>query len=214
MLKITDFADQGGVDRLVYFVEEIWGTLHPDCGPNDLEAIEEEAAVVIAERDRLRRELEKAKAELKDIREQVTEWVCDKCNWCYPGPPQNGAACVQCPRCLGLCGPRFVVQYHRAQRELDETKAERDEIKAELAAAGALLSPSDPHVSLPEAIAELQAEIARMRPVVEAAKDFCHEHYPGCSWDCPHPSPQCRFNRAVVTYFGEDAVYPIPEEGE
>lgn len=71
MLKITDFADQGGVDRLVYFVEEIWGTLHPDCGPNDLEAIEEEAAVVIAERNRLRRELEEAKSELARMRPVV-----------------------------------------------------------------------------------------------------------------------------------------------
>lgn len=58
--------------------------------------------------------------EIERLRADVQEWLCDKCNTVYPGPPQPGFACVQCPKCKGATAPRQTIERRRAERERDE----------------------------------------------------------------------------------------------
>lgn len=44
--------------------------------------------------------------ELAELRRDVREWICCDCNTVYPGPPQEGVACVMCPQCSGRTAPR------------------------------------------------------------------------------------------------------------
>ncbi len=51
-----------------------------------------------------------------ELKAEVKDWLCKKCRYVYPGPPQKGFACVQCPRCGGDTGPRTIIEL----RELRE----------------------------------------------------------------------------------------------
>ena len=55
------------------------------------------------------------RAERDQLAADVREWLCVKCNTVYPGPPQPGFACVQCPRCGGDTGPRTVMELRVAE---------------------------------------------------------------------------------------------------
>lgn len=44
--------------------------------------------------------------QLAEERAEIKEWVCNSCRTVYPGPPQEGFACVQCPKCSGNTMPR------------------------------------------------------------------------------------------------------------
>jgi hypothetical protein len=49
-------------------------------------------------------------AELASLRAEVKEWLCSDCNTVYPGPPQEGFACVVCTKCGGSTGPRLAME--------------------------------------------------------------------------------------------------------
>lgn len=71
------------------------------------------------------RENEELKAALAEVR----EWLCDSCNTVYPGPPQKGFMCVQCPKCSGDTAPKEVVLRRRAERKcevLESALAEKE----------------------------------------------------------------------------------------
>lgn len=51
------------------------------------------------------------KAERDKLVREVKEWMCEACNFVYPGPPQEGLACVLCPRCGGHTSPRERVEH-------------------------------------------------------------------------------------------------------
>lgn len=57
--------------------------------------------------------------EVERLRREVREWMCDGCNTVYPGPPQPGIWCVQCPRCGGDTAPRGVIERRRLEREVE-----------------------------------------------------------------------------------------------
>lgn len=64
----------------------------------------------------------------------VQEWVCEKCMTAYPGPPQKGFACVQCPKCGGSTMPRptYDVKQARATvalfaKNLEDMRNQRNE---------------------------------------------------------------------------------------
>ena len=44
---------------------------------------------------------EKAERERDEVLALVREWLCEKCNTVFPGPPQPGASCLICPKCGG-----------------------------------------------------------------------------------------------------------------
>ena len=61
--------------------------------------------------------------DLDTLRAEVREWLCNKCNRVYPGPPQAGFACVQCPKCSGQTGPRVTMELRAATGELAAARA-------------------------------------------------------------------------------------------
>lgn len=64
--------------------------------------------------------------EVEHLRREVREWMCDGCNTVYPGPPQPGIWCVQCPRCGGDTAPRGVIERRRLEREIERLRRERE----------------------------------------------------------------------------------------
>lgn len=72
--------------------------------------------------------LDAAEAQNVELRGEVREWLCDKCNTVYPGPPQKGFACVQCPQCGGNTGPRNVMELRTAEARCRELEREHAEI--------------------------------------------------------------------------------------
>ena len=62
-------------------------------------------------------------AENEALRQEVREWLCESCNWVYPGPPQPGVMCVICPRCKGFTGPFTSTKLRIAEKELKELRA-------------------------------------------------------------------------------------------
>jgi hypothetical protein len=62
-----------------------------------------------------RSRIDRAIAAIESLRGEVREWLCVKCRTIYPGPPQKGFACVQCPKCGGDCGPRNFMELRRLQ---------------------------------------------------------------------------------------------------
>jgi len=56
--------------------------------------------------------------ELFELRAEVKEWLCEKCNTVFPGPPQPGFQCVVCPQCKGRTGPRLILESRRRITEL------------------------------------------------------------------------------------------------
>src|ERR1700739_1984074 len=71
-------------------------------------------------------ELVAARAEIERLRAAVEEWLCEKCNPVYPGPPQPGFACVQCPKCKGTTGPRQTIELRQKDAEMEKLQNERD----------------------------------------------------------------------------------------
>lgn len=65
--------------------------------------------------------------EIERLRREVREWMCYRCNTVYPGPPQPGIWCVQCPQCGGDTAPRGVIERRRLEREVErlQQKAQR-----------------------------------------------------------------------------------------
>jgi hypothetical protein len=55
--------------------------------------------------------------ELDKVRGEVKEWLCESCNTVYPGPPQEGFKCVECPKCGGDCGPHETIKRRKAEAE-------------------------------------------------------------------------------------------------
>jgi hypothetical protein len=72
-------------------------------------------------------------SERDQLRAEVREWLCAECNTVYPGPPQAGFACVQCPKCGGATGPRVSM-------ELRQARADSRAIEANYEAARGLLA--------------------------------------------------------------------------
>ena len=60
--------------------------------------------------------------EIERLRREVSEWMCNGCNTVYPGPPQPGIWCAQCPRCGGATAPRGVIERRRLEREIERLR--------------------------------------------------------------------------------------------
>lgn len=56
------------------------------------------------------------------LRAEVREWLCIDCNTVFPGPPQNGFACVQCPKCNGPTGPRGLMERRKLMTEIADLR--------------------------------------------------------------------------------------------
>jgi uncharacterized coiled-coil protein SlyX len=59
-------------------------------------------------------------AKLDPLLAEVKEWICAKCRYVYPGPPQRGLQCVICPRCNGSTGPRVLMELRAANERIAE----------------------------------------------------------------------------------------------
>ena len=57
--------------------------------------------------------------EIEQLRAAVEEWLCEKCNTVYPGPPQPGFACIQCPKCKGTTAPRQTIELRQMTTQRD-----------------------------------------------------------------------------------------------
>lgn len=58
--------------------------------------------------------------ELEVLRAAVKEWMCEACNYVYPGSPQPGFHCVICPRCEGRTAPRQTIELRKANAQVKE----------------------------------------------------------------------------------------------
>lgn len=76
-------------------------------------------AICTAGRDRIM----KLSLEVAELRREVREWLCEKCNVVYP-------ACIRCTSCEGITLPRWSVELRRAGAQLLKLEAERDLLKA------------------------------------------------------------------------------------
>ena len=94
---------------------------------------------------------EKAERERDEVLALVREWLCEKCNTVFPGPPQPGASCLICPKCGGTTTPRPLAEKRIAERE-------RDEAFDVLGLAGV-----DEPLSLPDAARQRMRELAEAR---------------------------------------------------
>lgn len=86
-------------------------------------------------------------AQLADLRKEVREWLCEKCNYVWPGPPSEGYDCVTCRRCGGDCGPRTLIERRKAEAQLAEARGDLNIANLRLTAA---------HRELAEAQRQLQ----------------------------------------------------------
>ena len=64
-------------------------------------------------------------AEIDALYEKATngEWLCEKCNTVYPGPPQAGLMCVMCPKCRGTTLPRTIAERRQAEQRAEQAEA-------------------------------------------------------------------------------------------
>ena len=69
---------------------------------------------------------------IAELRREVREWMCDGCNTVYPGPPQPGIWCVQCPRCGGDTAPRDTIERRRLEREVERLRRKLEVLAAAL----------------------------------------------------------------------------------
>lgn len=76
-------------------------------------------------------ELARLRARVEELTGAVREWLCDKCNTVYPGPPQKGFWCVQCPKCGGPTGPKYLIVNKHLRAELGAKQAEIDRLMLE-----------------------------------------------------------------------------------
>lgn len=72
--------------------------------------------------EKLAQQRNDALAENEQLRAAVQEWLCEACNTVYPGPPQPGFACVQCPKCKGRTGPRQTIELRQLRAALERYK--------------------------------------------------------------------------------------------
>lgn len=85
--------------------------------PQEIDALVKEiAAAPLAERELM---IAMVFAEIESLRAEVSEWLCESCNYVYPGPPQLGFACVICPRCKGSTAPRKTVELKKAADRIE-----------------------------------------------------------------------------------------------
>lgn len=68
---------------------------------------------------RLVARLDAVEAQRDALLAEVREWICAKCAYEYPGPPQPGLRCVICPRCNGKTMPKTVYEHIRLTAEVD-----------------------------------------------------------------------------------------------
>lgn len=80
---------------------------------------------------------------LAELRREVREWMCDGCNTVYPGPPQPGIWCVQCPQCGGDTAPRGVIERRRLEREVERLRREREVLMEALTPASEAMADLD-----------------------------------------------------------------------
>lgn len=83
-------------------------------------------AICTAGRDRIMR----LSLEVAELRREVREWLCEKCSMVYPGPPQPGFACVQCPSCHGITLPRWSSELRRAGAQLRQLDSELERLRS------------------------------------------------------------------------------------
>ena len=96
---------------------------------------------------------EKAERERDEVLALVREWLCEKCNTVFPGPPQPGASCLICPKCGGTTTPRPLAEKRIAERERDEALelCQREVAKANKTTTAALLMGAQTNEALKEA---------------------------------------------------------------
>lgn len=72
----------------------------------------------------LHRERDALQTRVAELTAEVREWWCRACHTVYPGPPQQGFACVQCPRCGGDAGPYTQMKLRDAEARVAALEAE------------------------------------------------------------------------------------------
>ena len=60
-----------------------------------------------------------AEAQATELRFEVREWLCVKCNTVFPGPPQESVMCVVCPLCEGTTAPRTTIERRKSESSRD-----------------------------------------------------------------------------------------------
>jgi hypothetical protein len=108
-------------DSLSDFALERW---IEDDGRNYSVGVEQARGGWRACRERAILKLAAAEADLERLRALVREWLCERCNTVYPGPPQKGLKCVICPKCGGMTGPLQWVEQRKIEAELQQARKE------------------------------------------------------------------------------------------
>ena len=73
--------------------------------------------------------LERDAQELAGLRALEEEWLCDKCNTVFPGPPTAGFDCALCTSCGGPTMPRTLLENKRLEKELAGLRESHESIK-------------------------------------------------------------------------------------
>lgn len=127
---------------------------------------------------------------LEELTSLVSEWLCDKCNFVYPGPPQKGYWCVICPKCGGECGPKILIEKRRLTAKLAIKDRTITDLQSQLAASReefrTTLAIRDREIAM---LYENQNASREMGPCGKHPKSFTK---PACNHapDCPC-SPYC-----------------------
>lgn len=93
--------------------------------------------------DALRAAAEAMARENVELRAEVKEWACDSCNTVYPGPPQAGFACVQCPKCHGNTMPKGWLALRRADNRAEQAESSLATLTAQLRQAQKAIRDAD-----------------------------------------------------------------------
>lgn len=129
--KHLDLSTEGRLRGVLYdldistvecvVVEEDWHPIYQETWKN-VQRLAEGKPSIGEERDSLQ-------SQLSELTSLVKEWICEKCNYVYPGPPQDGFKCVICPRCSGHTMPRPVYDRRRLESQLSEARAQREKFQ-------------------------------------------------------------------------------------
>ena len=65
----------------------------------------------------LRKDIAVLVTTIEELEAEVKEWLCVSCNYVYPGPPQQGAGCVVCPKCGGKTMPKHMARIAELETE-------------------------------------------------------------------------------------------------